>query len=62
MIIIVEDLMTMPFATTTKNPTNGLCNKFKCIIIMVVINSFTTINVIISVIMFFTFWHSDNLS
>jgi hypothetical protein len=30
MAIIDEDLMTMAFATTTKNMTSGLCNNFEC--------------------------------
>ncbi len=38
MTIIIEDMMTMAFATTTKNTTNGLCNKSICNIVMVVVN------------------------
>jgi hypothetical protein len=38
MTIIIEDLMTMAFATMTKNMTNGLCGESVCTIVMVVIN------------------------
>ncbi len=39
----------MAFAIMTKNMTNGLCNKSVWTIIMVVI----------FVVIFFTFWHSE---
>jgi hypothetical protein len=38
MTIIIKDLMTMAFATTTKNTTNGLCDKSIYNIVMVIVN------------------------
>jgi hypothetical protein len=39
--MVVENPMTMAkSAIMTKNTTNGLCNKFVCTIVMVVVNVF----------------------